>query len=66
MTQTQATAEIFVTAFNALPAAEREAVLLRLLSDEDSENFMDSQLAEERRSEPSRDLGDYLSEKEKS
>jgi len=50
---TQATAEIFVTAFKNLKRREREAVLERLLSDEElSEDLADTLDLDARRRQP--------------
>jgi hypothetical protein len=53
MSGTQATAEVFVTAFKALKRREREAVFQRLLSDEDlAEDLADTLALEARRHQP--------------
>jgi len=41
MTQSQATAEVFYTAFRALKKSEREAFIYRLLEDETLQNKLD-------------------------
>ena len=60
-TSTEATSEIFLTAFRALPKKAREAVVEKMLSDKAfMEDLLDSALIERRRKEPSRDLDEYL------
>lgn len=64
MTKTEATAEVFWTAFNVLPVEEKRAVLQRIIRDENlRRDLMDLALIEERRSEPARPLREYLKEK---
>jgi hypothetical protein len=64
MTKTEATAEIFWTAFNVLPVEEKRAILQRIIRDENlRRDLMDLALMEERRHEPERPLRDYLKEK---
>ena len=64
MTKIEATAEVFWTAFNSLPAAEKHAVLQRIIRDENlRRDLMDLALIEERRNEPARPLREYLKEK---
>lgn len=61
MTQTEATAEIFWTALKALPAKARQAVLRRLVQDENlRHDLIDSALIEERLTEPVRSFRAYL------
>lgn len=58
------TAEAFWMAFQALSTSERRAVVERLLQDRDfREDLIDIALIEERRSEPSRPLREYLAER---
>ena len=53
MSGTQATAEVFVTAFKSLKRREREAIFERLLSDEDlAEDLADTLALEARRHQP--------------
>jgi hypothetical protein len=60
MTATEATAEVFWTAFRALSKKEREAVVERLLRDRDfMEDLIDVVILEQRKNEPSRSLDDY-------
>ncbi|MCC6297848.1 MAG: hypothetical protein IT314_01025 [Anaerolineales bacterium] len=64
MTQTEATADVFWTAFNVLPREEKRAILLRIIRDENlRRDFMDLALIEERRNEPGRPLREYMKEK---
>ncbi len=66
MTSTQATAEVFWTAFKVLPIEEKRAVLQRIIRDENlRRDLMDLSIIEERRNEPGRPLRDYLKEKAK-
>jgi len=64
MSPTEATAEVFLTAFRALSKKERQAVLARLAVEPDlQEDLQDLALVARRRDEPSRPLRDYLAEK---
>ena len=66
MTATEATAEVFWTAFRNLPKKERAAVVERLLSDREfMEDLMDIVILEQRQNEPSRSLDDYLADRRK-
>jgi hypothetical protein len=61
MTATKATAEVFWTAFRALPKKEREAVVKRLLGDKEFvEDLIDIVILEQRQNEPSISLDEYL------
>ncbi len=61
MTTTQATAEVFWTAFTALNKAERGAFLERLIGDPRlREDLLDAALIEERKEEPARGLEEVL------
>ena len=63
MTKTQATAEVFWTAFQVLPQKEQEAVLRRILKDKTlREDLIDLAIIESRRAEPARPLRQYLEE----
>jgi len=65
MTVPNATAEVFWTAFRALPRKEREAVVEKLIQDEQfMEDLMDLVLLKQREQEPSRPLRAYLAERE--
>ena len=66
MTSTQATAEVFWTAFKVLPVEEKRAVLQKIILDENlRRDLMDLSIIEERRNEPGRPLRDYLKERAK-
>jgi hypothetical protein len=66
MTTTQATAEVFWTAFKVLPVDEKRAVLQKIILDENlRRDLMDLSVIEERRNEPGRPLRDYLKDKAK-
>ena len=66
MSTTQATAEVFWTAFTVLPTEEKHAVLQRIILDENlRRDLMDLAIIEERRNEPGRPLREYLQEKAK-
>jgi hypothetical protein len=61
MTPRDATAEVFWTAFRALSKKEREAVVQRLLRDREfMHDLIDLVVLEQRESEPSRPLDEYL------
>lgn len=61
MTPRDATAEVFWTAFRALSKKEREAVVQRLLrAREFMHDLIDIVILEQRESEPSRPLDEYL------
>ena len=61
MTKTQATAEIFWTAFRVLPRKEREAILQRIVKDKSlREDLIDLAIIESRRAESARPLRDIL------
>lgn len=63
MTETEATAEIFWTAFQVLPRAEQQAVLRKLIQNDNlRHDLMDLALIEERKDEPARPFRDYLKE----
>lgn len=52
MTKTQATAEVFWTAFNVLPAEEKRAVIQHIIQDDNlRRDLMDLSVIEERRNE---------------
>lgn len=61
MTKTEATAEVFWTAFNVLPAEEKRAIIKRILRDENlRRDLMDLAIIEERLNESERPLREYL------
>ena len=63
MTKTEATAQVFLTAFKSLPKETRETVIARLADDKElREDFVDIMIARERMMEPSRPLRDVLKE----
>ena len=62
----EAIAEVYWTAFQALPKKEREAVISRFLeSAEFMEDVMDMSIIKERQKEPSRPLKAYLTERKR-
>ena len=66
MTTTQATAEVFLTALQALPKKERDAVLAGIADNEElREEGLDLALIAQRRQESSRPFRRYLAEKVK-
>ena len=66
MTQPQATAEIFWTAFRAMKPLEREAFLGKLMKDKKlAEDLRYAVIIEKRRNEPTVSLDDYLSRRSK-
>lgn len=63
MTETDATAEVFWTAFRVLSRKEQQAILRRLLKDKNlRQDLYDLAIIESRRREPTRPLRDYLAE----
>ena len=65
-TSAEATSEVFFTAFRSLPKKAREAVLQKMLNDKElMEDLLDALVIEQRREEPSRDLDEYLSKRDK-
>lgn len=61
MTTTEATAEIFWTAFRSLSRKEKEAIVEKLLHDKEfMEDLVDITIFERRKKEPSRPLDEYL------
>ena len=63
MTTSQATAEVFATAFRALPKKERQAVLALITEDEElREDLLDLTVIAQRRNEPSRPFREFLAE----
>lgn len=63
MTKTEATAEVFWTAFKALPRKEQDAVVVRLAEDKKlCEDLVDIAIALERKGESTRPLVDVLAE----
>jgi hypothetical protein len=66
MKAAEATSEVFLTAFRALPKKTREAVVGKMLSDKAFlEDLVDTVIIEQRRKEPSRSLDEYLADRSK-
>jgi len=66
MHTTEATSEVFLTAFRALPKKTREAVVEKMLSEKEFlEDLIDTVIIEQRRKEPSRNLEEYLADRRK-
>jgi hypothetical protein len=66
MTTTEATAEVFWTAFQALSKKERDAVVARFLKEKHfREDLIDIAILEARQREPSRSLDEYLTVRKK-
>ena len=66
MTKSEATAEVFYTAFKALSKKDRDALIFRLVEDEElREDLMDIAVAKERLKEPTRPLREVISEMKK-
>ncbi len=64
MTQSQATAEVFYTAFEALKKSEREAFINRLIEDETlAKDLLYAAVIEKRKTEPTISLDDYLAQR---
>ena len=61
MTKTEATVQVFWTAFQALPRQGQQAILRHVLQDARlRRDLMDLAIIEERRTEPARPLREYL------
>jgi len=66
MTQPQATAEVFWTAFRAMKPAERQAFIGKLMKDKNlAEDLRYASIIEKRENEPTVSLDDYLSRRSK-
>ena len=64
MTQPQATAEVFWTAFQAMKASEREVFIGKLMKDKKlAEDLRYASVIEKRKNEPTVSLDDYLSKR---
>jgi hypothetical protein len=64
MTTTQATAQVFWTAFRALKKRERQAIMQKLVADaETREDLRYSVIIEDRKKEPRIWLDDYLAQR---
>ncbi len=58
------TAHVFLTAFKAMPKAERDEFLAMLIADESvREDLIDLALIAERQDEPSRPFSEFLAER---
>jgi hypothetical protein len=61
MTKSQATAEVFWTAFRSLPPKDRQAVVKKMLEDKAlRQDLQDLAIIGRRRAEPARPLREYL------
>lgn len=66
MTQPQATAEVFWTAFQAMKSSEREAFVAKLMNDKKlGEDLRYAAIIQKRKSEPTVSLDDYLDSRSK-
>ena len=66
MTMTEATVEVFWTAFQALSKKERDAVIARFLKEKTfRDDLVDIALLEERQGESSRSVEEYLAARKK-
>jgi hypothetical protein len=66
MTNAEATSEVFLTAFRALPKKAREAVVEKMLGNKEFlEDLIDTVIIEQRRKEPSRNLDEYIADRRK-
>jgi len=62
----EAKAEVFWLAFKGLPRKEQQLVVQKLLQDREFiEDLLDIAIIEQRRSEPSRPLEEYLADRER-
>ena len=66
MSEVEATAEVFLTAFKALPKTERDAVIVRIAQDKSlARDLLDLATIAQRRREPSRPFAQYLADRKK-
>jgi hypothetical protein len=66
MNTTEATAEVFLTAFHALTKKEKKSVVDKLLKDKEfMEDLTDIVIFDQRKDEPSRSIDEYLADREK-
>ena len=66
MTQPQATAEVFWTAFQALDPEEREAFISKLMKDKNlAEDLRLATIVQNRKNEPTVSLDTYISKRSK-
>lgn len=64
MISEEAKAEVFWLAFKGLPRKEQQLIVQKLLQDREFvEDLLDIAIIEQRRSEPSRSLKEYLADK---
>ncbi len=62
----EAKAEVFWLAFKGLPRKEQHLIVQKLLQDREFvEDLLDIAIIEQRRSEPSRPLAEYLADQQK-
>ena len=63
---TEATAQVFWTAFQAMPQKEREAIVERFLTEKNfMEDLVDIVILRQRENEPSRPLEQYLADRKR-
>jgi len=66
MTEVEAAADVFITAFRALPKTERDAVIVRIAQDRSlARDLLDLATIARRRHEPSRPFAQYLADRKK-
>ena len=66
MSTTNATAEVFYTAYKSMSKKEKEAIINKLLTDSDfMEDLIDITIIKQRKNEPSRLIEEYVAEKRK-
>jgi predicted nucleic-acid-binding protein len=66
MNATEATSDVFLTAFRALTKEERKSVVEKLLKDKEfMEDLTDIVIFDQRKNEPSRSIDEYLADRKK-
>jgi hypothetical protein len=66
MNAIEATAEVFLTAFRALPKEERKSIVEKLLKDKEfMDDLTDIVIFDQRKDEPSRSIDEYLADRRK-
>ncbi len=66
ITTAEATAQVFWTAFRAMPKKEREAVIEKLLNEREfGEDLIDVVILRQRKNDSSRSLDEYLADRKK-
>ena len=66
MNTTEATAEVFLTAFHALSENEKKLIFEELLKDKEFvEDLTDIVIFDQRKNEPSRSIDEYLADRRK-